>query len=49
MQVMVLAGFYGIDKPGNIQYGIAVALFVLSNFIMKENLLVGLFWDKMKK
>ena len=49
MQVMVLAGFYGIEgEPSQLQYAIGVALFILSNVIMKENLLEFL-WKKFTK
>ena len=49
MQVMVLAGFYGIEgEPSQLQYGIGVALFILSNLIMKENILEFL-WKKFTK
>lgn len=42
MHVMILAGLYEYSEShislGSLQYGIATTLFILSNFIMKDNL-----------
>lgn len=40
MQVLIYAGLFKYEggEPGNVQYGIAFGLWVLSEFIMKENI-----------